>query len=578
MSKNSPFNYNPIPLGSDLYQGAWNASTNTPTLVDGVGVLSSYYIVSVGGTQNLGSGAITFSMGDEAVYNGSAWERIPSFSYVPVNKAGDTMTGTLTVPNLINSGLTASQAVVTNGSKQLASIAYSSSSSASSLVQRDANQNISVNNAFLNFTSVVSAGTTTTLTVASSYYQNLTGSSNQTFQLPDATTMPKAGSPFVFNNNSSGSLIVVNAAASSLYTVPAGGWIQCNLLDNSTANGVWDFHSSAPSTVTWGSGATGLVFNTALTTTPSINAGISSATNPSFIPQRGNSTNGYGGDSTKLYGIIGGAAAFTASSTSFTAPNFISTAGANTVKEYSANSSTAITIDPANGETQYITLNAATPVITFASAPTAGTSKRIKLTLIQDGTGGRLPTFANCTFLATGSSTATAINSAINSLTYFEAEAINGIWVVASANQNLGVTDGSVAPAGYIGEIISSSIAIGSATSLTTATAKSITSITLTPGDWMVSGNIGFIAATGTIPTALTASVSVTNNTQATSPNDGAFAQIQATLGTASTNVLTLASTRINITSTTTYYLVGTATFTVSTLTAYGSISARRFR
>lgn len=260
------------------------------------------------------------------------------------------------------------------------------------------------------------------------------------------------------------------------------------------------------------------------------------------------------------------------------APSFTSTGAANTVKEYSANSSTAITIDPANGECQYITLNAATPVITFAAAPAAGTSKKIKLTLIQDGTGGRLPTFANCTFLATGSSTPTAINSAISSLTYFEVDAINGAWVVASANQNLGVIDGSVAPAGYIGEIISSSIAIGSATSLTTATAKSITSITLTPGNWMISGNIGFIAAAGTIPTSLIASISATDNTQATSPNGGGFSQLQATLGTASTNVLPISPTEINITTTATYYLVGTAAFTVSTLTAYGSIRARRFR
>ena len=267
---------------------------------------------------------------------------------------------------------------------------------------------------------------------------------------------------------------------------------------------------------------------------------------------------------------------FTANS--FTATNFISTGAANTVKEYSANSGSAITIDPANGETQYITLNAATPVITFASAPAAGTSKRIKLTLIQDGTGGRLPTFANCTFLATGSSTATAINSAISSLTYFEAEAINGAWVIASANQNLGITDGSSAASGYIGEVISSTVAIGSAVSLTTATAKTITSITLSPGDWMVSGNIGFIAAAGTLPTLLTASISSTNNTQATSPNGGAFNQLGLAFTAASTNVLPLAPTRINITTQTTYYLVGTATFTVSTLTAYGSITARRFR
>lgn len=261
-----------------------------------------------------------------------------------------------------------------------------------------------------------------------------------------------------------------------------------------------------------------------------------------------------------------------------TAPSFTSTGAANTVKEYSANSGSAITIDPANGETQYITLNAATPTITFASAPAAGTSKKIKLTLVQDGTGGRQPTFANCTFLATGSSTPTAINQAIAATTYFEADAVNGAWIVSAANQNLGVTDGSSAASGYIGEIISSTIAIGSAVSLTTATAKSITSITLTPGDWMVSGNIGFIAASGTLPTILTASISQVDNTQATSPNGGGFNQLQLAFAATSTNVLSMAPTRINISAQTTVYLVGTATFTVSTLTAYGSITARRFR
>lgn len=181
-------------------------------------------------------------------------------------------------------------------------------------------QNISVNNSFVNSSSTVSAGATTTLTVASSYYQTLTGSSNQTFQLPDATTIPKNGNPFVFNNNSSGSLIVNNAASSPLYTIPAGGSVECNLLDNSSANGVWDFHPFAPSVTTWGSGTTGLVFNTALTTTPSINAGASSSTNPSFIPQRGSATTGYGGDSTHLYGVIGGTASFTSTATTFNIP------------------------------------------------------------------------------------------------------------------------------------------------------------------------------------------------------------------------------------------------------------------
>lgn len=56
---------------------------------------------------------------------------------------GDTMTGTLTVPQLIDSGLTASEAVLTDGSKQLVSIPYATTNTATSLVERDGSGNFS---------------------------------------------------------------------------------------------------------------------------------------------------------------------------------------------------------------------------------------------------------------------------------------------------------------------------------------------------------------------------------------------------------------------------------------------------
>lgn len=80
------------------YKGAWNASTNTPTLTDGVGNNGDFYRVSVAGTQNLGSGSIEFTLGDEVRYNETLgiWQKFDTgVSYVPVNKAGDTMTGDL---------------------------------------------------------------------------------------------------------------------------------------------------------------------------------------------------------------------------------------------------------------------------------------------------------------------------------------------------------------------------------------------------------------------------------------------------------------------------------------------------
>jgi hypothetical protein len=48
----------------------WNATTNTPALADGVGTVGDGYIVTVAGTQNLGSGSQTFAVGDMIVYFG----------------------------------------------------------------------------------------------------------------------------------------------------------------------------------------------------------------------------------------------------------------------------------------------------------------------------------------------------------------------------------------------------------------------------------------------------------------------------------------------------------------------------
>ena len=64
-----------LPVSVLTYEGMWNAATNTPTLVDGVGGAGDFYIVSVAGTQNLGSGPIVFEVGDWVIYNGSIWQR-----------------------------------------------------------------------------------------------------------------------------------------------------------------------------------------------------------------------------------------------------------------------------------------------------------------------------------------------------------------------------------------------------------------------------------------------------------------------------------------------------------------------
>lgn len=58
------------------FSGAWNAATNTPTLLDGTGTVGQFYKVSEGGTFNFGNGSYLFTEGDWVIYAAGVWQRI----------------------------------------------------------------------------------------------------------------------------------------------------------------------------------------------------------------------------------------------------------------------------------------------------------------------------------------------------------------------------------------------------------------------------------------------------------------------------------------------------------------------
>lgn len=64
------------------FKGLWNAGTNSPTLSDATGELGWFYHVQTPGTQDLGSGSITFNRGDQLVHDGSVWQKIDGSAYV----------------------------------------------------------------------------------------------------------------------------------------------------------------------------------------------------------------------------------------------------------------------------------------------------------------------------------------------------------------------------------------------------------------------------------------------------------------------------------------------------------------
>jgi hypothetical protein len=100
------------------YEGTWNASTNTPTLVSSVGTKGDYYVVSVTGSTNL-NGITTWTQGDWAIFNGTAWEKVDNTDLV-TSVAGRTGAITLTTADIGGLGTIATQAAnnvsITGGS------------------------------------------------------------------------------------------------------------------------------------------------------------------------------------------------------------------------------------------------------------------------------------------------------------------------------------------------------------------------------------------------------------------------------------------------------------------------------
>jgi hypothetical protein len=88
-------------LGALSYQGTWDASTNTPTLTSSVGTKGYYYVVSVAGSTNL-NGITDWLVGDWAVYNGTAWQKVDNTDAV-TSVNGFTGAVSLTTTN-INEG------------------------------------------------------------------------------------------------------------------------------------------------------------------------------------------------------------------------------------------------------------------------------------------------------------------------------------------------------------------------------------------------------------------------------------------------------------------------------------------
>jgi hypothetical protein len=143
-----------------------------------------------------------------------------------------------------------------------------------------------------------------------------------------------------------------------------------------------------------------------------------------------------------------------------------------------------------------------------------------------------------------------------------------------------GVTDGSDAAAGMVGEVISSSNFGG--VGLTTNVSINVTQVALTPGDWNVGGVVIFTPS-NTGPNSVIAALS---QTPATLPSDndvatgkGIMQQIWASsMPSNKTQTTPTSLIRVNTSTAKSVYLVALAVFGGGSVTVTGYVSARRVR
>lgn len=125
-----------------------------------------------------------------------------------------------------------------------------------------------------------------------------------------------------------------------------------------------------------------------------------------------------------------------------------------------------------------------------------------------------------------------------------------------------GVISGTEVPAGFVGEYVSTSPAIQGAALPATTLLVAVATMTLTPGDWEITGQLGITTGGTTAATDIYAAIS-SNNTSADTRLANNVTNKAGVPSVSQAEVLKVGPRRVNITATTTYYLIGGATYSV---------------
>jgi hypothetical protein len=188
-----------------------------------------------------------------------------------------------------------------------------------------------------------------------------------------------------------------------------------------------------------------------------------------------------------------------------------------------------------------------------------GTSSAIDAAVAAESNTLRIGGSGGTAILATGLNTATP--------------------AITLVSGQVGTATNDNAAAGRIGEYLSATRLAGASVALTTGVSTDILALSLTAGDWDVSGNLIYAGAGGVSVISVLGWITTASATLPTLPNGGMETLWVGTPPT--TNVapyLSIATGRISIAATTVIYLSTNCQFSGGTVSSYGFIGARRAR
>lgn len=419
----------------------------------------------------------------------------------------------------------------------------SSTPTASTNAQWDANVNMSANNFIPAYTTTAQAGGTTTLTATSTRLQYFTGSAGQTVQLPVTSTLSQG---FQFE--------IINLGTGSITVQSSGGNQIGQRLNAANTREVY--------TCILTSGTTAASWNTSYGVSV-ISGGVTGSHVPLFADSSGLSLS----DST--YYVNNNPTTGTPLSSSFAVYNGQSLLNMfNMLQVYTTTATAAGTTNlTINSSQLQVFTGTTTQTVKLPSTGASSTGQGLYYEIWNLSTGA----------LTIQTSTAAALlTMSPNTWAKFQ---VNSTADNTAARWNIFYSNANKTALSQISRLRSA------ATSLTTATpvnvGNSTTKLTLTAGDWVIYGTCGFTAAATTTVTNLTCAVSKTSATLPATdttgvPTSGEYTAIQSPAG----NILNgdqtvdMRPVQVSLTSSTDFYLVGQGSFGISTLSVYGSMYA----